>query len=55
MPAIVLYLLAAALVGFAGRGRRIGFIGFFLLSLLVTPIIGILIVFLSAPTGQSST
>jgi len=54
MPAIVLYVLAAALAGFAGRNRRIGFIGFFILSLLVTPIIGILIVFLSAPTTPSS-
>jgi len=50
MAIVVLYVLAAVLVGFAGRNRRIGFLGFFAISLLFTPILGFAIVFLSAPT-----
>jgi hypothetical protein len=49
MHLIILYLLAAALVGFAGRNRRMGFFGFTIVSILLTPILGFLIVFLSAP------
>lgn len=45
----VLYLLGAALVGFAGRRRRVGFVGFFLASVLLTPLLGLIILLLSAP------
>jgi len=54
MHLVVLYIIAAALVGFAGRNRRIGFPGFFVISLLLTPVLGFVIVFLSAPGKESS-
>jgi uncharacterized membrane protein YhaH (DUF805 family) len=50
MHLVILYILAAALVGYAGRSRRIGFLGFFLVSLIITPVLGFVIVFLSAPS-----
>jgi hypothetical protein len=49
MHLIILYVLGAVLVGYAGRNRRIGSVGFFLISLLITPILGFLIVVISAP------
>jgi hypothetical protein len=54
MHLLILYTLAAALVGYAGRRRRIGFLGFFLVSLLITPVLGFVIVFLSAPAKVRS-
>jgi hypothetical protein len=45
----VAYLIASLLVGFAGRGRQIGFAGFFVLSLLLTPLVTYLIYLLGAP------
>ena len=48
-PLLVAHILGSALVGFVGRRRRIGFIGFFLVSLLVTPVITVVILFLTAP------
>jgi hypothetical protein len=54
MQFLVLYFLACALVAFAGRGRRIGFLGFFILSILLSPIISLLVVVLSAPASQKS-
>lgn len=50
MHLLVLYIAACALVGYAGRSRRIGFLGFFLVSILLTPIIALLILLLSAPS-----
>lgn len=35
---VAIYFLAAALVASLGRGRALGFWGFFLLSLIVTPL-----------------
>lgn len=37
------YFALSLLVGFIGAGRRIGFFGAFMLSLILTPIIGIII------------
>jgi len=36
---IVIYVALAALVGFLGRKRTAGFAGFFVLALLLTPIV----------------
>jgi hypothetical protein len=54
MQFVVLYFLACALVAFAGRGRRIGFLGFFILSIFLSPIIALLVVILSAPVSEKS-
>ncbi len=36
---IILYVALAALVGFLGRKRAVGFAGFFVLALLLTPVV----------------
>jgi hypothetical protein len=43
------YIALSALVGHLGRGRAIGFAGFFALSLLFTPFILALVLLVSAP------
>lgn len=43
------YILACALIGIAGRKRRLGLFGFTLLSFLITPILSWLLLFV---TGQ---
>jgi hypothetical protein len=45
----VAWLLAAILVGLAGRDRALGFWGFFVLSLLLSPIPVVLVLLLTAP------
>ncbi len=47
-PILLLMTAGSVLVGWLGRHRRIGFLGFFLVSLLVTPILGLLVLILSA-------
>ena len=42
MP-IVIYLITCLAIAFLGRYRRIGALGFFLASLLLTPVIALLI------------
>lgn len=45
--ALLLFMLGALVVGFLGRHRRIGFLGFALVSLLITPLLGLLVLILS--------
>ena len=47
-----LYVLLCILVGYLGRKREIGFAGFFILSLLLSPLITALILLIS---GQRKT
>lgn len=44
---IVIYLLLSIVVGWLGRHRHIGFVGFFVLSLLITPVIALLILMMA--------
>jgi hypothetical protein len=44
----ILYVLLCLVVGFLGRARRIGALGFFLASVILTPLIALLILVLSA-------
>lgn len=46
------WLLAALLVGFAGRDRALGFWGFFLLTLLLSPIPVVLWLLFTTPRRQ---
>lgn len=49
MSLTLLLLVAGALVvGFLGRHRRIGFLGFALLSVVITPLLGLLVLILSS-------
>ena len=45
---LALMIAGAVLVGYLGRHRRIGFLGFAILSLLITPLLGLLVLILSA-------
>ena len=45
----IVYLVLCLLAGFIGRNRSIGFIGFFIASLLLTPIVILLVLTVSAP------
>ncbi len=51
---VALYLLGCLLVGFVGRDRQIGFPGFFVLSLFLTPIVMIIVYWLGAPRGGNA-
>jgi hypothetical protein len=45
---IAFIIVGAVLVGYLGRHRRIGFLGFLLLSLLITPLLALLVLILSS-------
>jgi len=47
-PLLVAHILGSIVVGWAGRRRRIGFLGFTLLSLLVTPVLALVVLFFTA-------
>jgi hypothetical protein len=48
-PLLVAWVIGSILVGIAGRRRRVGFLGFLIVSLLVTPLLGLLILYIAAP------
>jgi hypothetical protein len=50
--AIVLYLIFCVLAGFCGSHRRMGFFGTFLFSLIVTPVVVLLVLILTAPSRR---
>jgi len=47
---IVLYVVFCLLAGICGRYRRMGFFGTFLLSLVLTPVVMLLLLILTAPS-----
>jgi uncharacterized membrane protein len=47
--AIVLYVVFCLLAGICGSYRRMGFFGTFLLSLVITPVVMLLVLILTAP------
>ena len=49
LESLVVYVLLSFVVGFLGRKRRVGFWGFFFLSLIVTPFITACFIFFAAP------
>lgn len=51
--AILLYLLGCVLVALMGRETAVGFIGQFLISLLMTPVIGLLLLLLFRPDRKT--
>ena len=53
MPVFALiYLALSIIVAYVGRRRKIGFAGFFVLSLVLTPLVMILVYLLGAPRAQ---
>ena len=55
LPLAVLaaYLVFAILVGLCGSQRRMGFTGTFLLSLVITPVIGLLVLLMTGPSRRA--
>jgi hypothetical protein len=49
----LLYAFAAAVAALFGTRRRIGFVGFFVLALLLTPPIALLVIVLTRPKPQA--
>jgi hypothetical protein len=49
---VIVYLVLCLIAGFLGRRRRIGFWGFFFVSILLTPLISTLFIFLAAPAKR---
>jgi len=47
------YVVAAALVGLLGHGRRIGVLGFFIFALLLSPPLILLILIVTRPKAPS--
>jgi uncharacterized membrane protein len=50
--AVVLYLIFCILAGLCGSHRRMGFFGTFLFSLVVTPVVVLLVLILTAPSRR---
>jgi hypothetical protein len=48
----VAWLLGAIVIAFFGRHRRFGFWGYFFASILLTPVIGLLMLFAAIPLRQ---
>jgi len=49
---LFIYLILCGVAAFLGRRRRIGFWGFFFLSVLVTPFLTAMFVFVAAPVKK---
>jgi len=49
---VLLYLLLAYLVALSGKNRKFGFWGYLFLSILATPIVGLLTVLSSYPRNK---
>jgi hypothetical protein len=50
--AVILYLVFCLLAGLCGSQRRMGFFGTFLISLVVTPVVVLLVLILTAPSHR---
>jgi len=49
IASIIPLVLIAALIGYLGKDRKFGFWGNFFVSLILTPIIGLLVFFAQSP------
>ena len=50
--AVIIYLIFCLLAGLCGIHRRMGFFGTFLISLIVTPVVVLLVLILTAPSPR---
>ena len=48
------WLIASLLIAWAGRNKRMGFWGYLFASILLSPLIGLLLVVVSAPAKNRS-
>jgi hypothetical protein len=54
LPLIAVYVVLSLLVGYLGRGRSIGFAGYFVLSLIISPLIMALVLLVGMPRKAMS-
>lgn len=47
---IIIYLIFCLLTGLCGSQRRIGFLGTFIISILITPVVMLIILLLTGPS-----
>jgi hypothetical protein len=52
LVAILAYILVCLLTGFLGSDRRMGFVGTFLLSIVTTPLVVWLVLFITGPSRR---
>jgi hypothetical protein len=50
--ALILYVVFCILVGLCGSQRRMGFIGTFIISLLLTPVVVLIVLLLTGPSQR---
>jgi hypothetical protein len=50
--ALILYVVFSLLVGLCGSQRRMGFIGTFIISLLLTPVVVLIVLLLTGPSQR---
>jgi len=50
--AVVLYVVFSILTGLCGSKRRLGFIGTFIFSLLLTPLVVLVVLMLTGPSKE---
>jgi len=50
-----IYLLAAVFVGWLGRNKEIGFVGFFLLAMFISPPLALIILMIAHNRRQQKT
>jgi hypothetical protein len=53
LNAVIVYIALSAIVGYLGRKRSIGFAGFFILSVLLSPLVMALILLGTKPNVSS--
>ena len=51
--AVIIYLIFCLLAGFCGIHRRMGFFGTFLISLVITPVLVLFVLILTAPSPRA--
>jgi len=51
--AVIIYLIFCLLAGFCGIHRRMGFFGTFLISLVITPVLVLFVLVLTAPSPRA--
>jgi hypothetical protein len=50
--ALILYVVFCILVGLCGSQRRMGFIGTFIISLFLTPVVVLIVLLLTGPSQR---
>lgn len=50
--ALTLYILFCILVGLCGSQRRMGFMGTFIISLILTPVVVLIVLLLTGPSRR---